>query len=183
MADTRDITITIISKNGDEENIHDENAGKGQPVNPTNKNTKVTSYLKSSNDPNKYAQAAAAFIAISGAKQLLENTIQLTLNRYYNMSENYISQNEYRNIMTGVSKVASLGGTIVSGATSGFFIGGPVGGVVGGLVAGLGWGANEYVNAQATKSQYYSQINASNINVAYMRERAGLYMNGKGTEN
>ena len=181
MADTRDITITIINRS--EASEFDENAGKGEAVSPTKNNTKVKSYLKSSDDPNKYAQAAAAFIAISGAKQLLESTIQLTLNRYYNMSENYISQNEYRNIMTGVSKVASLGGTIVSGATSGFFIGGPVGSVVGGLVAGAGWGLNEYVNAQATKSQYYSQINASNINVAYMRERAGLYMNGKGTEN
>lgn len=180
MADTREIVITIYNKT-DEDNSHDVDAGKGQAVDPAKppKNKEE----KRSNDARTVSNSVAIMLALAGAKQLIQNTVQVSLNRYYSMSENYIEQNEYRNIMTGVSKVTSLGGTVIGGITSGGVLLGPVGAVAGGLFAAGGWVANEAINAKATRSQYYSMINASNINTTYMRERAGLYMNGKGTEN
>lgn len=183
MADTREIVITIYNKT-DEDNEHDVDAGKGQAVDPAkphkNNNGSSSGSKQSATD---FSKAAVTMLALAGAKQLIQNTVQVSLNRYFNMSENYIEQNDYRNIMTQLSKTVSLGTTVIGGITSGMMVGGPAGAAIGGLVAGGGWIANEAINAKATRSQYYSMINASNINTTYMRERAGLYMNGKGTEN
>lgn len=180
MADTREIVITIYNKT-DEDNSHDVDAGKGQPVDPAKNPPKQKD--SALDKITAFSRSAATILALSGAKQVIQNTIQVSLNRYYNMSENYIEQNDYRNIMTQLSKTVSLGTTVIGGITSGMMVGGPAGAAIGGLVAGGGWIANEAINAKATRSQYYSMINASNINTTYMRERAGLYMNGKGTEN
>jgi len=175
MADNRSITITIISEDGVSE--------KGQPIEPAPTNSTDGTKKQKQEKATSFAKAASTLIALSGAKQLIENTIEVSLNRYYNMSEDYISQNDYRNVMTAIGKTTSLASTVIGGVTSGLAFGGPVGGAIGGIVAGAGWGLNEAINMKATRSQYYSQINASNINMAYMQQRAGLYMNGKGTEN
>lgn len=178
MADTRDITITIVNTDYSEDIFGDDNKGKAINPAPKNKNTE-----KEVSAATKFAKAASTLIALSGAKQLIENTIEVSLSRYYNMSEDYISQNDYRNVMTAIGKTTSLASTVIGGVTSGLAFGGAVGGAIGGIVAGAGWGLSEAINMKATRSQYYSQINASNINMAYMQQRAGLYMNGKGTEN
>lgn len=178
MADTRNITITILKKS-DIGETHSNDKG-GQTVDP---NKKAKNEDEKEKKANKFAKGVATMIALSGAKHIIESTIQLSLNRYFSMSEDYIAQNDYKNIMTGIGKVFSAGSSVVAGVTSGLAFGGAVGGVIGGVVAGAGWVGQEVVNMQQTKANYYSQINASNINTAYMRERAGLYLNGKGTEN
>ena len=113
--------------------------------------------------------------AYDQAKSVVGNAINSSLNRYYSLSENYMLETDIANIKTGISKAASFGTTVVSGAM--------VGGPWGAAIAAVGWVANEAISYNNSLSNYYSQINTNNYNTQFSRTRASLYDNGRGTEN
>ena len=117
-------------------------------------------------------------VAKSGVKQ----SIDLSLNRYFNMKENYIGQTDYNNFMRGINVVSSVGTSIIGGAMLGSKLG--IGGAIAGAtIGGIGAGINLAISYQGRLSNYYSSLNASNISLQYGRERAGLVDGSKGTEN
>ena len=117
-------------------------------------------------------------VAKSGVKQ----SIDLSLNRYFNMKENYIGQTDYNNFMRGINVVSSVGTSIIGGAMLGMKAG-PIGAVAGATIGGVSAGINLFIGHQARLSNYYSSLNASNVSLQYGRERAGLIDGSKGTEN
>lgn len=162
MADTRKITIEIIDKGSSEENNETplkKNLPKSERKKQGGKKTAEEMYLNS-----------AAQKAIS----TLGNAMNLSINRYFSLQEDYLAENIYRNAKTTIGKVESLYGSIKAGAAiSGTF------GVVGAVI----WGVSEGLNQFQRYSNYYAQLNATNAQTEFSQKRAGLYNNGRGTEN
>lgn len=110
-------------------------------------------------------------------------TAQVSLNRYFSMSENYMAETDYQNTMTMINKGKSLFSTISSAALAGGAVGGPMGAAISSIAAAGVWGINEYVNYQQRMSNYYQNLNATRYQTEFDRTRLGLTNEGKGTEN
>ena len=169
-AETRKITIEILTGN---------QTTTSEPKKTTEK--EKDEFLNKLLHPVKTLEKATlgknVFInqVYSQSKQLISQTLSSSINRYFDLSEDYILENSYRNTMTTIGKAKSVATTVISGA----IVGGPVGGVV----AALGWSGSEFLQNQASLSSYYQSINATNMQTNFSRTRAGLVDNGRGTEN
>ena len=113
---------------------------------------------------------------------LIKTSINMSKNRYFNMTENYILENEVNNFMTVAGNTASVVNSAIIGAKMGVSAG-PAG-VVAGVVIGVGFNlANKAINYQNTLANYYSSLNATNMQTEWSAKRAGLWDEGRGTEN
>lgn len=114
--------------------------------------------------------------SFDAVQQNLSTAVSISLNRYFNMSENYQLQNALNNVKTAYSKAKGLASSVVSGAMAG--------GVVGAGIGLASWGLNEAIQYQARMGQYYSSLNEMNMNLNYSTTRiGGLVDNNRGTEN
>lgn len=113
--------------------------------------------------------------AYNQAKSVVKQAVNTTLNMYYNMKEDYMFENNVNQIKTIVGKVSSLAISVYGGFK--------VGNVGGALISGAGWLINEGISQGTRIRDLYSQINSSNYDKAFTRQRVGLTDNGRGTEN
>lgn len=128
---------------------------------------------------------AAAYYGIQLANQTInnvENIVRTSINRYYQLSEDYKSQNYLSNSRAALGSMKSFGGSIVSGAIAGSTMG-PIGMVLGAALGATNVITGQVINYQNKMIEYKSAINTTNINTAFRAERAGLYDGGRGTEN
>ena len=169
MAETRTIRIEIVAETQKE---------------PTEKKEKKDDTLNKLLHPIKTLEKATVgknvFInqAYQQAKQLISQTLSTSINRYFELSEDYMTENSYKNTMTMLGKAKSAATSIIGGAM--------VGGVVGGIVAAIGWAGSEYIQNQAALSSYYSSINSTNMQTDFSIMRSGnsaLINMGRGTDN
>ena len=109
------------------------------------------------------------------AKEFTSNSSTSVINRYFSLSENYMAETDYNNLMTRIGKVNSLWATLKVGSS----IGGPIGTVA----AAAAWGTNEFISYQNRMSGYYQALNATNYQTQFDKSRLGLTNEGKGTEN
>jgi hypothetical protein len=106
----------------------------------------------------------------------------MSKNRYFNMTENYILENEVNNFTTVAGNTASVVNSAIIGAKMGAAAG--PGGAVAGALIGVGFNlANKAITYQGTLSNYYSSLNATNMQTEWSARRAGLWDEGRGTEN
>ena len=110
----------------------------------------------------------------NNTKNLINQAVNTTLNRYYALSENYKFQNTVTNLKTTLSTGRNLVSSIVAGAEFG-----PVGAIAGAVI-GV---ASEGINLFNKYSNYYQQLNATNMQTEWTGKRMGLYDEGRGTEN
>ncbi len=115
------------------------------------------------------------------AANALETVVNNSVTRYYQLSEDYIGQNNLNNIKANIGKAKSMGSSIISGATAGMTFGGPIGAVIGGISSGAMSGFKMYQDYKQQVFNYYNSMNNTNINTAYNAKRAGLYTGGKDT--
>lgn len=113
--------------------------------------------------------------AYSQAKNLVNQAVNSTLSRYYNMKEDYMFENNVNQVKTILSKTTSFATTVAGGFM--------VGNIPGAIIAGVGWIGSEGLSAINKMSDVYARINSSNYDKAFSRTRVGLTDNGKGTEN
>lgn len=113
--------------------------------------------------------------AYKQAKKIVGQSVNSTLSRYYNMKENYMLENNVNAIKTIIDKTSSFATTVAGGT----MIGGPVGGVI----AGVGWLGSEAISYSNRWKDTYAQINATNYNKTFTKDRLGLTDGGRGTEN
>lgn len=181
MADTRKITIEIL-------NVENGNGGESEKSGNIGADDNVGKTINKIMHPIKYTESVTIGKTVilnqayQHAKQMLSQTIDLSLNRYYTLTEDYLGQTNYQHIRTAYGKVTGLASAIAGGAMAGS-ITGPGGAVVGAIISAASWGVNQYVQNKANLSNYYQDLNASNFNTEFNRTRAGLVNEGRGTEN
>ena len=133
---------------------------------------------KKGEGPKTYFGKEIAKNAIS----TLETVTNLTVNRYFRLSEDYKGQNYLNNVMRNINIVKNSTSSALTGAIAGSAFG-PGGAIVGGLVSGGSSIANQIIQYQNTIIEYKTALNATRVETAFRAERAGLYDGGKGTEN
>ena len=156
------------------------NEGSGeqnQPGSPNDTNQK---------NKKKTKEEKATAYAIESAKRVggaIINSAELSLNRYFSMSENYMAEVDYQNTLNVIQKASSLGMTVISGAKVGAAAGGVIGAAVGTILSAAVWTGNEYTAYRQKMSNYYQNLNAANYQTEFDKTRLGLINEGKGTEN
>lgn len=106
-----------------------------------------------------------------------------TGNRYFNLTEDYMAENQMNLIDAYVGRAKTLASDLYSGAKIGAMVGGPIGAVVG-LIGGIiTYEADKAITIRQRESQWYSQLNATNAQTGWQQARLGLIDNGRGTEN
>lgn len=175
MADTRKITIEILSDSYDNLNVENNK----QSVENT-----IQKIMKpmAKEQTNVNAKTIILNQSYQHAKQLLSQSIELTLNRAFSLTEDYINQNNYQNIRKAYSLAASFGSSLIGGAMVGGAAG-PGGAAIGAIISVSSWGANQVIQNKAALSSYYQDLNAANFNTDFSRTRAGLVNEGRGTDN
>lgn len=173
MAETRKITIEILNNSG---NSTGNNQTKKQN-NDEDDGIDLNKLLHPIRTLEKATVGKNVFInqAYQQAKQITLQTVNSSINRYFNLSEDYMTENTYRNTITVVNKAKGLATSVIGGAM--------VGGPVGAFVAGVSWFVGETMQNRAALSSYYQAINEANYATNFSRVRAGLVDNGRGTEN
>lgn len=135
-------------------------------------------------EPNKLQEAKALVkMGLEKVSGTVMQTAQVSLNRYFSMSENYMAETDYQNAMTLINKGKSFYSSLTTSALAGGSIGGAFGVAVGAIIGATSWVANEYVNYQQRMSNYYQNLNATRYQTEFDRTRMGLTNEGKGTEN
>ena len=131
---------------------------------------------------NKKALNAITFKSLEKAASITIDTIDYSLTKSLNLTENYIGQQEVANLESQMGKVTSLATSIVSGVSMGW-AGGPVGVAIGVGVSVATWGVGQFVNYNKELSKYYQQLNLTNAQTQWSAARRGLLDGARGTEN
>lgn len=166
--DTRTITIELVDKTNSQMNNNQEiDTGTGASA----PNSKV----KSPTDIKIAGKSLFWNYAAKRAYSVLKQATISTANRYWSLTEDYISQNSFNNASNALGEAIGFGATIAAGFT--------VGGVYGGAIAAVGYGVSKAVSTVNEYSNIRQSINANNYNMQFQRTRMGLVDNGRGTEN
>lgn len=183
MADTRKIVIEIKSIGDDSSKSTRANA---EEVSANSKKiSQTTQTLTEGNaTPDKSSLARNALVTqtVAMAINSVKNIGQYHIYKYFTLSEDYLNENLYRNVMTGVSKIASFGTSIAAGAVAGATVGGPIGAVVGGAVSLVGSTISMITDIEKNWFQQSVQINTQNYQTAFQQTRLGL-IEGRGVTN
>lgn len=163
-----DITITIVSKNGNGLDANNREEVSGYLENENGEQTpEKTTKTSSKNNTIKIAASIAAAQLIEQAKY--------QANKYVSLSENYMFENTINFAESTIKNAIGIG----SGIVSGFMVGGVIGAAVGGSFALL----RTVIKNAETWEQQQIAINESNYNQNFSATRLGLEDNGKNTLN
>lgn len=175
--DTRKITIEILSTG---KTIGTDSGGVKTPKKEEdefslNKLLHPMNNLAKKADKSLFGKTYFFTHTYNTIKSLSKSATDLSIQRYFNLSENYLAENTYNNIKNNIQKAGGLASSVISG--------GMLGGVAGAAVGAVAWGANELISYNNTLSSYHSAINTSVMGTQFSNIRASLYNNGRGTEN
>lgn len=162
--DTRKITIEILDGSG--ENDKEDEKEKKKPK-------KTTKKMK-----EEIIKADAYKDAIKQVWNTTLNVANFSFNRYFNFSEDYISQNLYNNVLNSINKGKQLLGTAKTVVTMA-----ATGNVVGAVVTAGVSVINEGMQYYQRMSSHYQALNATNYQTGFSATRAGLVNDSRGTEN
>jgi hypothetical protein len=184
----RVVTIRIVGGGGSGDSSGRETNQKSVEFDPR----KILSKALDNAFPTlaKVKNSDLAQFTIKKAGAVLSSSVSYATNRYFSLKEDYLSENVYNNIKSGVTKGLGMANSLISGATAGAKTGsvfGPVGtavgAVLGAAVGVFGYGANQYVQYQQKMSGYYQQLNATNAQTQFQAKRLGLSNEGQNTLN
>lgn len=187
MAENRKITIEILSTSSSSNNKNSKGKKKDEKKENAEaiKDTLNQMFHPIEQDPGVKLLSANVILsqAAQHASQLIENGINYSIKRYTTLKEDYILENNLNNINFTINRVKRLTGSITSGALSGALTG-SVGGAVAGAVIGTASTLVSFAQEDSQRrSAYYQDLNATNLQTQFAQQRAGLYNNGRGTEN
>lgn len=168
MAEARKIIIEIMDSDG--------KTKEGNKKNDTDKALEKMLHPIKTLEKSTLGKNVLVNQAYQQIKASTSQTINLTLNRYFNMKEDYLNETTFNNVKNTFSRITNLAASTIAGAMYGGGIPGAVIGFVGGVIS-------DTVQYQSRLSGYYSQLNATNYQTGFNRIRAGLTDGGRGTEN
>ena len=184
----RVVTIRIVGGGGSGDSSGKETKQKSVEFDPR----KILSKALDDAFPTlaKVKNSELAQFTIKKAGAVLSSSVSYATNRYFSLKEDYLSENVYNNIKSGVTKGLGMANSLISGAAVGAKrgsvfgpVGTAVGAVLGALVGGFGYGLNQYVQYQQKLSGYYQQLNATNAQTQFQAKRLGLSNEGQNTLN
>ena len=185
----RVVTIRIVGGGGSGDSSEKETKKKSVEFDPR----KILSKALDDAFPTlaKVKNSELAQFTIKKAGAVLSSSVSYATNRYFSLKEDYLSENVYNNIKSGVTKGLGMAGSLISGAATGAKagsmilpgVGTAVGAVLGAAVGGFGYGLNQYVQYQQKMSGYYQQLNATNAQTQFQAKRLGLSNEGQNTLN
>ena len=120
--------------------------------------------------------------AFKQAKTIIKNLGTYSLNRYFNLTEDYLSEQTMQNVTTAIEKVTSIGTTIAGAVTIGSSFG-PVGIALTTTIATVGWLINDGIEKEKRWQTARLAQNNANYNREFSAIRAGLIDGSKGTLN
>lgn len=162
MADTKKITIEIISSGSDSQETPTDVVDDELNPKETNKKKKTGTEIWMS-------------MAAQRALNIALQTLDSSTNRYFYMKEDYLGEAMYHNVKNNVNKVIGAVSTIATGAK--------IGSAPGAVIAAVGVAANEGISIFNKYASLENQMNTLNYGMEFSRTRAGLVDNGRGTEN
>lgn len=120
--------------------------------------------------------------AFKQAKTIIKNLGTYSLNRYFNLTEDYLSEQTMQNVTTAIEKATSIGTTIAGAVTIGSSFG-PVGIALTTTIATVGWLINDGIEKEKRWQTARLAQNNANYNREFSAIRAGLIDGSKGTLN
>lgn len=120
--------------------------------------------------------------AFKQAKTIIKNLGTYSLNRYFNLTEDYLSEQTMQNVVTAIEKVTSIGTTIAGAVTIGSSFG-PVGIALTTTIATVGRLINDGIEKEKRWQTARLAQNNANYNREFSAIRAGLIDGSKGTLN
>lgn len=161
--DARKITIEILGEGTSEENSTvDKKSDKKQ-----------TKKMKK--------EIIKANVYKDAVKQVINNAVNIAefqMNRYFTLSEDYMTQNLYNNVRQSINKANQIRRT----ATNVAFMAAS-GNIPGAIITGVSSIINEGMQYYQRMSGYYQALNATNYQTGFSATRAGLVNDSRGTEN
>lgn len=121
--------------------------------------------------------------AYQNAKQNVKQMIDFSLNRYFNMKEDYLSQNTFNHVKTAISKVGSFFEATGAGALSGASVGGVPGAIAGAAVGAITNIGSQVIGYEQRMSGYYSALNATNFQTNFRASKMNLIDDNRNTLN
>lgn len=188
MASSKEITITVKGKitriNGEGKGSLAEKKVEEAKDSDSDGQTTLSNILHFAKSPIKSTLGKNVLLleAYNQVKGNITQAVSTMWNRYANLKEDYMAQNNVNLAKGIIGRVAQYGTAALSGAMLGSAAG-PIGAVVGAAVAVTGTFVSNLINYGAEISAYNEQNNALNIQTGYSRLRAGLVDGGRGTEN
>lgn len=186
MADLRKVVIEIKQVNQDDTPTAptpNNSGGDTNITNNTNINIQYVLHPLKTIENKTVGKNVLVNQAYQLAKQQVKNAITLSVSRYFSLKEDYIGQNIYNNVATGISKISSLGTAVVGGAIAGSSVMSGAGAIAGAVIGAVGWGVNETISSINTKYNSMLELGTKMYQTNFNVERYGLINGGRGTEN
>lgn len=180
MADERRIVIEL--------RIGEGAAGESDDKAVDDGGENLTKFLKMAQHPIRALEKAVfgktewLYYTYQQAKSITKTTVLYGLERYYNLTENYKSEQMLRNTLNVLTNASDFGTSVLGGAIVGA-AGGPVGAMVGAVVGTISWTANATFNAWKAYDQQNISLKTMNVQSGYQKVRLGLIDDGRGTQN
>lgn len=175
MAGTSRMVIELIKTVKNEE----KSTAQSSPVEGVKADT--SSSIKSAKG-NSTAKTMVVLKAVDEVLSQAKRMAVSTGNRYFNLSEDYMAENQMTLVNAYVGRAKSLASDLITGAQIGSTFG-PIGTVVGLIAGGVMFGVDSAIQIRERQSSWYSQLNATNYQTEWSQARMGLIDGGRGTEN
>ena len=127
-------------------------------------------------------KSRALFVAAEKAKDTSIRGILYTIQKNNSLTENYKAQTEIKNLTSVWGVAKGVASSALSGAQAGGVFG-PWGAAIGAGVGLAFYGVNAIITRDQTMSSIYQALNSTNAQTTWNAARAGLFDNGRGTEN
>lgn len=173
MASSRSINISITLK--------EKGAGSSTPDVPKPDTPNVVDDTQKKNTIKSW-QTLVFSQAFDDVKNQIKDVGLYSLNRYFDLTEDYMNENTLKNTTTAIKKTISFGTAIYTGFKLGS-TGGAWGSFVGASVIAATWIVSDSIGKM--KKWQTARLNQSNANYesGYAQVRAGLIDGSRGTMN
>ena len=129
---------------------------------------------------------AKTMVVLKAVDEVLSQTKRIAVstgNRYFNLSEDYMAENQMNIVDEYVSRAKTLASDLYTGGKIGTSVGGIPGLIIGLIAGGVMYGVDKAQTIRERTSKWYSQLNATNYQTEWSQARMGLIDGGRGTEN
>ena len=185
MASRREIAITIkgnVSTSGGGGEISFSKGAASAVSGEQSAQQEIGKYTQGKSERTGVSKSVMAVYIANQIKNSIVQTATITWNRYTDMKEDYLAQNNMNQVKAYTSMAKSYATSAIAGAKMGAAFG-PVGAVAGAAIGAIGNGVNRAINYKITMANYNEQNNAANAQTNFSRVRMGLIDGGRGTEN
>lgn len=182
MADDRKIVIEIVGTGGKPNTPKPTPTDPGGDITITDVKNWIIHPINSLEE-NTVGRNIFLNQAYQAAKAAVVNTVQYSINRHFELTENYIAQEDMNDALSAIHQIAGIAQTAVASAFAGGIYGGAIGAVAGFTIGLAGSLVNKSIQAAQAKDRENIQLATANKQNSFKMARLGLNNGGRSTEN